>query len=581
MAASTTHDSFFFYMKNRLPRLKAITGWDPCELWLGALLFVGLFPLFLGLRLYDLSNPLIEPHPIRQTQTALTIREFVKGHVTVWNYQSPYQGKLWNFVHEFPAYQWTAAQISKLGLSIEVSARCLTLFCFLIGSLLFWDLARKFTNRSTASWALLLFWITPFSVVNSRTCLIDFPALTLMLGSLWCLHQFWEREKSIGWWLAACLLGVLGGVTKTNLWFTPLVGSVVLAAWGGFQRPEKRSKTVWVIAQALIQFVAVLLWIRWTMHVRGMNGAVLGNDTMAWIIGPLSTRLSATHWKAIVKTIVRGVYHDWMLIPALVGIFFSANRVALISLTALAFSVAVTFNVHAFHDYYFIGEFPFLILIAAVGLSQIFRMEGRAKAVLLTMTIGLLVPRLYRLEYVLAPLVHDYRQHLTKTVEIEKGTDPEELVYVESKTEAWEVPFYANRDVILSPYFANSGLSPSAFFIDSDTQAWTALSTYDRIWVDTLPSGRIFFRVGDSKTHHWDASSNILLQRSPPEAKVQPTRLHETLSTCGQGQWVRIPASGSRKKLNLKTEKTALVLPRLEFAYLPGHSELGCQWTVQ
>src|SRR5688572_7521752 len=101
------------------------------------LFFLGLTfvfgPLTLILRFYDLGNPLFEPHPWRQTQTALTILHFYKGTIDFLNYQSPFDGKLWSFVVEFPLYQWVVARIMALGISLEVASRAVTLF-FYFGS---------------------------------------------------------------------------------------------------------------------------------------------------------------------------------------------------------------------------------------------------------------------------------------------------------------------------------------------------------------------------------------------------------------------------------------------------------------
>jgi len=80
-------------------------------LWWG--LFLSLVPVTLYLRTYYLSNALIEPHPWRQSQTALTIYYFFHNGINLFDYSSPLDGKLWRFVFEFPLYQAIVSFVMK------------------------------------------------------------------------------------------------------------------------------------------------------------------------------------------------------------------------------------------------------------------------------------------------------------------------------------------------------------------------------------------------------------------------------------------------------------------------------------
>lgn len=94
-----------------------------------------LLPLSFHPRFYDLANPLIEPHPWRQNQTALTILYFSKGWGSLWDYRSLYDGRLWNFVIEFPIYQWLTAKLMGTGFSLEVAGRLICLLSFFGGAI--------------------------------------------------------------------------------------------------------------------------------------------------------------------------------------------------------------------------------------------------------------------------------------------------------------------------------------------------------------------------------------------------------------------------------------------------------------
>src|SRR3989338_1108112 len=108
-----------------------------------------------GVRFYYLSNALIEPHPYRQTMTALVTQHFWTHSIDFFFYRSPSKGLFWNVMHEFPIYQWLVVTVMQSGASLETASRLVTLTFFFLGSAVLFAILRDLFGRQVALWGTL------------------------------------------------------------------------------------------------------------------------------------------------------------------------------------------------------------------------------------------------------------------------------------------------------------------------------------------------------------------------------------------------------------------------------------------
>jgi hypothetical protein len=547
------------------------------------------------LRFWHLGNALLDPHPIRQTQTALTALLFSQGKASVWDYRSPYDGKLWNFVHEFPLYQWLVSLPMRLGLPFEISARITTIIFFFIGFFFFLRLVERLTDERTVPWAALAYLASPFCIVYSRTCLVDFTALAFLLASFDFAFRALETKRK-DFYMAVVVAGVLGGlaaVIKTNLWFSPILFFTLFVLIKTARKEIPLQKGLWVAGQALFQLVVAVAWIRWTISVRGQSGVVLGADTQAWILGPLEMRFHWHSWNVLLTTWVRSVWNDWMIVPALLAFLSPYRNVAFIFLGITLFSVLATFNVHVVHDYYFIGEVPYLFAIVGMGLGFAVNTLAtkaskknlawrRLSVATLSLAAVLVVSRVPKLPIFFEPLFYNYHSRLYAEKELKTQTAPDDLIYWEGGTEQWEVPLYSQRNVLLSPYLSGAkDLRPTVYRGNNKTNFASLLEKESEWWVDAASKKSVLIRVEEKGKFFYDPSHQLWMgnEPDPRPAKTAQAIAGSSWDTCNKDQWIELKRSSfSGGIVQLRAGERVMEFPWKPFVHLPSKSRLGCHF---
>lgn len=549
------------------------------------------------LRFWHLGNALLEPHPIRQTQTALTALLFSQGKASIWDYRSPYDGKLWNFVHEFPLYQWLVSLPMRLGVPFEVSARVTTICFFFIGFYFFVRLVERLTNERMVPWAALAYLASPFCIIYSRTCLVDFTALAFLLASFDFAFKALENKRR-GFYVAVAAAGVLGAlaaIIKTNLWFSPIFFFTLFVLIKTARKEITLQKGFWVAGQALLQLVVAVAWIRWTVSIRGQSGAVLGADTQAWILGPLDMRFHWHPWQVIFSTWFRSVWHDWMIVPAALAFLSPYRNVALVCLGITLFSILTTFNVHVVHDYYFIGEAPYLLAIVGMGLGFAVNTLADSKkatkknipwrrlsAATLSLATVLVVTRVPKLPIYFQPLFYDYHSRLSAENELKTQTTPEDLVYWQGGTEQWEVPLYSQRNVLLSPYLAGAkDLRPTVYRGNNYTDFAKLLANESEWWVDAAAKKSVLVRVEEKGKFFYDPSKQLWMgnEPDPRPAKTSQAAAGSSWDTCNQDKWIELKRSSfAGGVVQLTAGERVMEFPWKPFVHLPSKSRLGCHF---
>jgi len=549
-----------------------------------ALLFI---PLSLFLRFYFLSNPILEPHPWRQTQTALTIVHLYKGTINWLNYQSPFDGKLWKFVFEFPLYQWIVALVMKLGLSLEVASRLVTLDFFLAGWVVFGVILYRVWGKQVALWGGLFYFISPFNVIYSRVCLVDFTAVFLVLLTFLGTIEFLRDRQKTSWrWLLTTLVaGSLAAVIKVNIWYIPagFLGSYSL--WNFFRNRERRWSYFYVGFVFAIQLLSAMLWIYYTHRFTDSTHIHAHNQ---WLFGPLVDRLNLWQWKKILDWILRGVFHDWMVVPALFMLLWVWTRPYLkLLLVGLALiPIAVMFNVHTYHDYYLISVMPYLMAMAGWGMAEILRLPKYRLAVWLGATLVVCVWKFYKLPYQYTTIFHDYREELKSAETLKRLTSPNDIIYVDKNLGQYQLAIYSDRLVALGDAEPNlrgatpspkDPLDPTVFLLVPGDERFDLLDPYEMIWIDPLTE-LMLYRVAGSGEFGWSRQKILLTDEPISMASVpldvsKPTEINLCLNEKGSA----FSLSG-RGVLELSFEGSRpILLPIRKTLFLPAEVSPNCR----
>jgi hypothetical protein len=576
---------------SRMPRLPlewlqgelGFSGKAEALLW--AIAGLTLVPASLILRFWFWANALLEPHPIRQTQTALTVYYMHKDAAGLLDYRSPLAGSLWNFVFEFPLYQWIVALGMDCGLSLETASRSVTLVFFLATGAVLVGFVYRFLGRRIAAWTGLLWLISPFNVIYSRVCLVDFTVLFFSLGSLGIFLEMVLDRRPFTWGRLAlgAGLGVVAAVSKATIWFTPagLQGILLVAA---ALRHGRISKRHFALAGGLaLQLVAAVAWMRWANYLRSEGGIL---TTEEWIFGSFAKRLQWENWRAIGRYLFYSVFQAWMAVPFFVALLGLRKRhwpwtAGLLFLIAVP--ILVTFNVHSRHDYYLIGEVAYWLVLVAMGMVGLFSLPPQPAAVAWGIMAALFCWRLKNASTDFEPFRFDYRSQLTEAYALKDLTAPDDLVYYDTMIQDYQIPLYSERLVGLGGFGPErlkagvpveaAGNKPSVFRFQNDKPKPELLAPFDPIWV---VGNRDFFlyRVEKRPKFRFDATQSIgVASRSHrlPDYRFDDTGTLRVKAREHSGGYlvVELLREGSTVHVKAMESGVSYAFPRRDFLFLP------------
>lgn len=575
-------------------RVSDVTHWS----WVGSaqlvkkILFWSIFlfyaPLAVWGRFYFWNNALLEPHPWRQSQTALTILQLYQGTATLWDYRSPLGGILWNNVYEFPLYQWVVSLVMHSGLTLEQSSRLVTLVSFLLTALFSYLIIKKIFNQELARWFLLIYLVNPFGVIFSRVCLIDFFALAATLASVYGLIEIRSGSKTqMKNWLFFACGGIVAGLAKINIWFFITTAMFCLISLEFAQKKIRKDVLVGVFFVLIVQTAAILMWNYYRVTKVGSPA-----DT-PWLVGELGQRLELWRWKKILwDFVVRSFFYDWLIIPFVFGafeLFKKSKTILFIVFGVFVAHTIVFFQVQTFHDYYLIACMPYLFFVAAVGLQALSSKNNLFTKLVSLALLALIIFKSFQLKYYYSTLSHDYRPELKNILKLKELTTPQDFVYWDAKQGRFEIPTYSQRNVGLSDSSRflekkenrNNLFNPTVFRFDSKPN-FNLIGFPSMIWVDGDPDFFVY-RVKPIQSIVFTANEQLAVLSAPPTGK-KVNSLKTLMDNCqsGHSSIVEIPTEVKEVTLASVDKKFEIKLPTYnKFINIPSRGRFGCRFRIR
>jgi hypothetical protein len=351
------------------------------------------------------SQPLVERHGFRQTQTALTSYWMIRDG---WKlaYETPVGGFPWSIPFEFPIYQTVVAVIAgTFDLDLEVVGRLVS-YAFLVGCA--WpafSLSRRLDLPAPVPWVFCaLLWTSPLYVFWGRTFMIETAAIFFAFA---CLPYAVDLIRGRSGWIPVVpflLLGTAAVLQKATTGGPVLLFLVVLCAvlaWRRRARPAARWRTVAVqLATLALPLLVGAAWTRYSDEVKMLNafGPQLTSQALAaWNFGTLAQKLSLGTYESVVwhRSIVPNaggalgvllLLAPWSIRNQRPLAWLSAAAIALFLLPILIFT-----NLHAVHDYYQSGCVLFLLAALAVAVGGWLTRATRSAAPATVATLALMI----------------------------------------------------------------------------------------------------------------------------------------------------------------------------------------------
>jgi hypothetical protein len=436
------------------------------------LALLGLIPL--AVFLANPSQPLLEHHSFRQTQTAITAYWLMHGG-DFFRYLTPLFGTPWTIPMEFPLYQELVALICRLtGLPIDFTGRLLSLVFFYGACAPIILCLRKYGSPAVVI-AVALFLTAPINLFFSRTFLIETFATMLALSAL-CTYILYLRTGRVGYLWAFVLIGTVAGLQKITT-FLPVAGVVGLDSVRTQLVPIfcLRWREVQWRAPVCIALSMVLpvIWTVYSDHVKQesvLSEFLTSSALREWNFGTLAQRLQWDSWYRIFgfRMVLLGG-----LVLAIPLVAYAASKKQLsfdreagLFLCAGLLGPLVFFNLHFVHDYYQIGALAFLACALAISVSRCLQVAwdtSRVNFVALLLAV------------VAANLGTFYRYYMPSLFwvpsgdaiayqiarEVKAHVPEDEVMVVFGQTWSSVVPYYAERYSIMVPNTTPDGLRAS------------------------------------------------------------------------------------------------------------------------
>jgi hypothetical protein len=330
------------------------------------------------------QGSLMELHSFRQTQTAITVKYFLKGGNFL-SYETPVLGPPWSIPMEFPLYQYVVYLLVLLtGYGLEQAGRLVSLAMFVSLFYPVFVLVRPyFPNRSRTFIILALLAMSPQYLYWSRTFMIESTALTLALWYLYFIRTYLEQDDAAhGQWriLAIMFIGSAAAVTKITTFFVYyVIAGLYLLVW--LSRSESRSgaplmsarKLSLLVASLVIPPLAAIAWIRYSDYVKSLNP--LGNSLTSanlctWNFGTLDQKMAKETWYMILGRAIPDLFGDFNLVSVgFLLLWFCRRQTVGMVLTLFMLyllPIAVFTNLYVVHNYY--GYANGILLLIAVAL---------------------------------------------------------------------------------------------------------------------------------------------------------------------------------------------------------------------
>ncbi len=232
----------------------------------------------LALRLWGVTQPLLDFHSWRQTLTATVAKNFFTGDMNLFQPATNWAVEYYEF--EFPIYSYLVAILYKLFGFHDSLGRVVSI-AFGLGSMGFlYLLTKRFFDRSAALFAAGLFAVLPMAVFYTRTFMPESAMLFFSIAGLYFFSRWLDAGKWNDFFLAACAISLAFLIKLPTLF---LGGPILFLAWLKLKGRMVLLPQFYLFL--VILFLPAALWYghMGALHAQAHGGESiwLGNDKLA------------------------------------------------------------------------------------------------------------------------------------------------------------------------------------------------------------------------------------------------------------------------------------------------------------
>jgi hypothetical protein len=424
--------------------------------------FLNIFIVCLVYSLLALStgwnNPLLDQHPFRQTQTAISVYYMLKGSSWI-AYETPVLGAPWSIPFEFPGYQWIVATLVKFSnIPLDQAGRFVSACFFYLSLIPIYIILSCLNIQKRYRWIFLSLLVTsPLYIFWSRTFMIESTALFFSLAYLAAVGSYSQQKKAV-YVLFAIFFGVLGAVVKITTFASFLLAAILFTLHAWYKSQKNRADIILALAIpaitfVLIPYIAFSAWTHFADAHKQLNpiasGFITSSALTTWNFGTLQQRFSLAFLRPFKRVLLGDLPVSSPAILFLIPwLFFGQYReLAITSLFLFLFPILTFANLHIIHGYYQYANGIFLVSAIGFCLLNLLEREDTKKNLgFATLILCLLLQ--VKLNWVQETEIKE--KPLLETADIiRKSTSPDDVSIIYGYDWSPALPYYSQRRALM------------------------------------------------------------------------------------------------------------------------------------
>jgi hypothetical protein len=217
---------------------------------------------------------------------------------------------------EFPVYHWLVLLPMKVGLSLEPSAKMVSILLWVLSFLCLQYLWRRGLNDLQILVANLFFTLAPLSCFFSQAIMVESLMMALSVAFILCVVRYAEKSTLLR--LLPCwLIGTLAMLIKPPTFLHLIIVAAAIVIWQqGWRKALKRPE---FYLASLLSTLAILAWAFYCSRINADFGNWSPGSNLRGFIGTLSERLEPRFYIKIGSYIIAFLLSPFGLILVLGG----------------------------------------------------------------------------------------------------------------------------------------------------------------------------------------------------------------------------------------------------------------------
>lgn len=410
-----------------------------------------------ALQMIGITNPILDIHGFRQTQTAISVYYMLKDGYSIF-YQTPVFGYPWKLPFEAPVYQTIVFLLVKIFQApLDLVGRTVSLGFYYGSVFVLYFILKELKFDLKAIFIIMLTIIfSPIYLFWSRTFLIESTALFFCLGSILFSLKYYSSSNKIHllWGLLFATIACLAKITS----FLPSAVFLVVVLTHKYRTKVFNHKTLLLAVILIIGALPAIIYTRYAdfYKLQNLYSSFLTSKALKnWNFGTIEQRMEPSRVLQILHFTISNL--GYLVIPCVISYIVSIKQRTVLQFAALIAylsSIIVFFNLYYIHNYYYYSNAIFGLIFMGMEINT--WLDNKILGTRFNFTIGsFLVIAIGLLSYkhfyynAQSYKFYNNSQAIKRATIINNYTDEDQFSIICGADWNSEIPYYSRRKAIM------------------------------------------------------------------------------------------------------------------------------------